>query len=54
MNAGQMLHDVREVVGQAVGPRVPIGFHGRMGGAFPMPEDVVAAARKLLQPEVLP
>ena len=52
MNAGQMLHDVREVVGQAVGPRIPISFHGRMGGSIPMPDEVADVARALLQPEV--
>jgi 2-oxoglutarate ferredoxin oxidoreductase subunit alpha len=36
MNAGQMVHDVREVVGR----NVPVEFLGRMGGVIPMPEEV--------------
>ncbi len=36
MNAGQMLEDVRLVVGHDV----PIAHHGRLGGALPLPEDV--------------
>ena len=36
MNAGQMLHDVRE----AVGTHLPVRFYGRMGGAIPMPDEV--------------
>jgi 2-oxoglutarate ferredoxin oxidoreductase subunit alpha len=39
MNAGQMVHDVRE----ATGHRVPVQFLGRMGGIIPMPEEVEAA-----------
>jgi len=35
MNAGQMLHDVREVVG----PQIPVRFKGRMGGIVPLPEE---------------
>jgi 2-oxoglutarate ferredoxin oxidoreductase subunit alpha len=41
MNAGQMVHDVREVVGN----RVPVQFMGRMGGIIPMPDDVEAEIR---------
>ena len=37
MNAGQMLHDVREVVGH----RIPVKFYGRMGGSIPMPDEIV-------------
>lgn len=36
MNAGQMLQDVRI----AVGRQIPVKFHGRMGGAIPMPEEI--------------
>jgi 2-oxoglutarate ferredoxin oxidoreductase subunit alpha len=44
MNAGQMLHDVRE----AVGGRAPVHFYGRMGGVIPMPGEVERAARAAL------
>ena len=37
MNAGQMVHDVREIVGHLV----PVHFYGRMGGAIPMPDEIV-------------
>lgn len=37
MNAGQMVHDVRA----AVAGQAPVRFHGRMGGAMPIPEDIV-------------
>ncbi len=37
MNAGQMLHDVRE----AVGTHLPVRFYGRMGGKIPMPDEIV-------------
>lgn len=36
MNAGQMLHDVREAVGMAA----PVHFLGRMGGRIPLPEEI--------------
>lgn len=36
MNAGQMVHDVRE----AVGKQIPVRFYGRMGGAIPMPNEI--------------
>jgi 2-oxoglutarate ferredoxin oxidoreductase subunit alpha len=36
MNAGQMVHDVREVVGT----HIPVRFYGRMGGAIPMPNEI--------------
>jgi 2-oxoglutarate ferredoxin oxidoreductase subunit alpha len=49
MNAGQMLEDVR----LAIAERVPIHFYGRMGGAVPMPEEIVSALRQLLPVEVL-
>ena len=42
MNAGQMLHDVREVVGG----RVPVAFYGRMGGIIPLPEEIETEIRR--------
>jgi 2-oxoglutarate/2-oxoacid ferredoxin oxidoreductase subunit alpha len=44
MNAGQMFHDVRE----AAGHRVPVHFHGRMGGVIPMPHEIEEVVRTLL------
>jgi 2-oxoglutarate ferredoxin oxidoreductase subunit alpha len=44
LNAGQMLHDVREVVAG----KVPVRFHGRMGGVIPMPEEVESEVSVLL------
>ena len=44
MNAGQMLHDVRAVVGR----RYPVAFYGRMGGVIPMPEEVDGEVRATL------
>ena len=43
MNAGQMVHDVREIVGIDV----PVKFLGRMGGVIPMPEEIVARAQAI-------
>jgi 2-oxoglutarate/2-oxoacid ferredoxin oxidoreductase subunit alpha len=43
MNAGQMFHDVRE----AVAGRVPVKFYGRMGGAVPLPKEIVAEVMRL-------
>ncbi len=37
MNAGQMLHDVKAVVEG----RAPVHFYGRMGGAIPLPDEVL-------------
>lgn len=37
MNAGQMVHDVREAVGNII----PLRFYGRMGGKLPMPDEIV-------------
>jgi 2-oxoglutarate/2-oxoacid ferredoxin oxidoreductase subunit alpha len=45
MNAGQMVEDVR----LAVEGRVPVGFHGRMGGVIPSPVEVL----EVLQSKVL-
>jgi 2-oxoglutarate ferredoxin oxidoreductase subunit alpha len=39
MNAGQMVEDVR----LGVEGRVPVKFHGRMGGVIPSPEEIVDA-----------
>lgn len=39
MNAGQMLEDVR----LTINGQVPVGFYGRMGGAVPMPEEILQA-----------
>ena len=44
MNAGQMLQDVRAVVGR----RYPVEFYGRMGGAIPMPEEIDGAINDAL------
>ena len=41
MSAGQLVEDVR----LAVGDRVPVLFHGRMGGMVPTPGEVVTAVR---------
>lgn len=43
MNAGQMVHDVREIVGH----RQPVEFYGRMGGAIPMPDEIEAKVQQL-------
>ncbi len=48
MNAGQMVEDVR----LAVEGRVPVRFHGRMGGIVPSPEEVVKALGELVKPGV--
>jgi 2-oxoglutarate ferredoxin oxidoreductase subunit alpha len=37
MNAGQMVEDVK----LAVGGKVPVEFHGRMGGLVPTPEEIL-------------
>jgi 2-oxoglutarate ferredoxin oxidoreductase subunit alpha len=44
MNAGQMVHDVR----QALGHRRPAHFLGRVGGVLPMPEDVEQELEQML------
>jgi len=43
MNAGQMIHDVRE----AVGRNVKLDFFGRPGGIIPLPEEVEAKVRDM-------
>ncbi|MCA9940321.1 MAG: 3-methyl-2-oxobutanoate dehydrogenase subunit VorB [Anaerolineales bacterium] len=50
MNAGQMVHDVREYLGN----RLPVRFLGRMGGTIPMPEEVENEVRMLLAREEVP
>jgi 2-oxoglutarate ferredoxin oxidoreductase subunit alpha len=42
MNAGQMLEDVK----LAIAGQVPVGFYGRMGGAVPMPEEILEAIER--------
>jgi 2-oxoglutarate/2-oxoacid ferredoxin oxidoreductase subunit alpha len=37
MNAGQMVEDVR----LAVNGKIPVSFHGRMGGIIPQPEEIL-------------
>ncbi|WP_374685885.1 3-methyl-2-oxobutanoate dehydrogenase subunit VorB [Promineifilum sp.] len=44
MNAGQMVHDVRE----AVGSHVPVRFKGRMGGIIPLPEEIEEEVRRII------
>lgn len=43
MNAGQMVEDVR----LAVNGRVPVSFHGRMGGVIPSPEEILDKIKAL-------
>jgi 2-oxoglutarate/2-oxoacid ferredoxin oxidoreductase subunit alpha len=43
MSAGQMVEDVR----LAVEGRVPVRFHGRMGGMVPSPDEILGALRDL-------
>lgn len=43
MNSGQMLEDVRRVVGG----RVPVEFYGRLGGIIPMPDEILEEIRRL-------
>lgn len=43
MNAGQMLHDVREFVGR----RVPVYFRGRLGGNIPLPDEIEAEVHRI-------
>lgn len=44
MNAGQMFHDVREIVAG----KLPVKFFGRTGGVIPMPEEVEKVISELL------
>ncbi|HSN74787.1 MAG TPA: 3-methyl-2-oxobutanoate dehydrogenase subunit VorB [Anaerolineae bacterium] len=44
MNAGQMLHDVRE----AVAGRAPVDFYGRTGGMIPLPDEISEQIDKLM------
>ena len=54
MNAGQMVEDVR----LAVNGRAPVAFYGRMGGAVPLPDQVLDEigkwTRRLGRPEITP
>jgi 2-oxoglutarate ferredoxin oxidoreductase subunit alpha len=43
MNAGQMVEDVR----LAVGDKCPVHFHGRMGGAVPLPDEILGVLKKV-------
>jgi len=43
MNSGQMVEDVR----LSVEGRVPVAFHGRMGGIIPTPEEVLEALKAM-------
>ncbi len=45
LSAGQMIEDVR----LATCNRLPISFFGRMGGVVPLPDDVLAEIRRLVQ-----
>jgi 2-oxoglutarate/2-oxoacid ferredoxin oxidoreductase subunit alpha len=45
MSAGQMLEDVQRVVQG----RVPIRFHGRMGGVIPMVDEILTDVKSLAQ-----
>lgn len=44
MNAGQMVEDVR----LAVNGKVPVEFHGRMGGMIPSPEEILLKLEKFV------
>jgi 2-oxoglutarate ferredoxin oxidoreductase subunit alpha len=46
MNAGQMVEDVRRIVG----PQAEINFLGRAGGEIPMPEEIVDALPRVHLP----
>jgi 2-oxoglutarate ferredoxin oxidoreductase subunit alpha len=48
MNSGQMVEDVR----LAVEGRVPVAFHGRMGGIIPSPDEVVHALKNLVHKDI--
>lgn len=50
MNAGQMVHDVRE----AIAGQVPVQFMGRMGGIIPVPEEIEEKVRLTLTPAQMP
>jgi 2-oxoglutarate ferredoxin oxidoreductase subunit alpha len=51
MNAGQMLEDVRLVVGS----EMPVEFVGRMGGNVPLPDEILEAIERIYhQPESQP
>lgn len=50
MNAGQMLDDVR----LAVGRNIPVEFYGRMGGAVPFPDEILAEIKRIAHGPVSP
>jgi 2-oxoglutarate ferredoxin oxidoreductase subunit alpha len=43
MNAGQMVEDVR----LAIGEKCPVTFYGRMGGVFPLPDEILPKLEEL-------
>jgi 2-oxoglutarate ferredoxin oxidoreductase subunit alpha len=45
MNAGQMLHDVRE----ATAGKAPVRFYGRMGGFIPLPVDIANEVKIMVE-----
>lgn len=45
MNAGQMLEDVKRITHE----RVPVQFIGHMGGAIPLPDDILPALHALVE-----
>jgi 2-oxoglutarate ferredoxin oxidoreductase subunit alpha len=47
LNAGQMVEDVR----LGVNGKVPVEFHGRMGGVIPSAEEVLEALKRLIEKE---
>jgi 2-oxoglutarate ferredoxin oxidoreductase subunit alpha len=49
MNAGQMVEDVR----LAVNGKVPVEFHGRMGGIIPSPEEILQMLENKLVGEIV-
>ena len=44
MNTGQMLEDVRK----AAQGRIPVEFYGRMGGVMPLPDEVFAEIKRMV------
>ncbi len=50
MNAGQMIDDVRLILNGSV----PIEFYGRMGGAVPMPDEILDVIERCYRPILAP
>lgn len=48
MNAGQMLEDVERIVAG----RVPVRFHGRLGGVIPLPDEILEKIEGMAQVRV--